>query len=86
VTSSRTAQFVFSRGSNNDLWFTVRYPGKPDVWDLPINIRPTAAQAVSRSTPTVAIDPGYPGGAAPRVWLLGRGGGNDYLWEYTYPF
>jgi hypothetical protein len=86
VTSSRTAQFVFSRGSNNDLWFTVRYPGKPDVWNLPINIYQTAAKAVSRSTPTAAIDPGYPGGAAPRVWLLGRGGGNDYLWEYTYPF
>jgi hypothetical protein len=86
VTSSRGRQFVFATSSAGDIWYTVRYPGKPDTWDLPINLKTSPANAISKAKPTATVIPGYPGGEPWRVWLIERGFNTNYLWESTFPY
>ena len=55
-------------------------------YTLPIKLKTSPANAISKAKPTATVIPGYPGGEPWRVWLLECGFASNYLWESTYPY
>lgn len=86
VTSGRGRQFVFGQAPSNEIWMTVRSPGKPDTWESATNLQQTPSSAVSKCKPTATVVPGSPGNAPWRVWLVERGVGTTKIWESAYQY